>query len=752
MFTYLDLPLYALDTDQTYDLVYAVNIHPNIFSFLKKIRNFPIEGVLDSIFGPRFLMLFDRRSPDGYPWCERYSSLIYEFLKDFTVTGQYEHSSFSQNGNKTILGDRLEYKLTHPQNYFYFQFDFSEQTITNTTNKPVYLTYFTDAFADGNSLGRVSINKNTHRNIELTTPTLGRIYNKVAIKIAPIESFIVDKHCAFGSVMISNLDGSRNETLEEQLPNYYRYDKLEEFLIIFWDEIRDGFKRMGQYASHTYFTETFRPNNTYATLAESASPETDFEPVCISYPSTRNQSFFSREFYYSLVSNEITSIEFSDVPNWYRFASLIYGDPDIANRGKAIKVFFVGNQMQFRLWDWGIHPQSPISFLLPDFNRDEQQSFAGLLHTVTNTFYDSFYEITCEYPVETWTGAIVHNYPHFEPYLQFEPDYYEVTKAFIDGQFSRLTQSKESENTNMPDSIRVKEIHQALDASRYAYFAKEGKTYSRTANLGYYLERLARVLGISVNPDGSPKSIRQSKHVPQGAKIPVGWLIGQWGSNEGDSKEGQRGGNKGELRDGIAYEVIGNKFTKNPFTGEPNKIEEGGYVLCENLPQYLEILKDDIDKCLGLQSASANALPNAEKTDYIAYEGLHTLLAEAIFMLSSMSKQQQETWVSSLSAQAMSQEILAAFGTSIEIKEITVEIDKKPYKIPYPGLDDKAPTMFNMFSAVLQNIAPILLSVSRLRVRQQQVEVKEEEYAELGVPFISRVYDYSLKILKKKEN
>ena len=56
----------------------------------------------------------------------------------------------------------------------------------------------------------------------------------------------------------------------------------------------------------------------------------------------------------------------------------------------------------------------------------------------------------------------------------------------------------------------LKEIHAALDAGKFAYL--DGSTeQQRVSNIGYYLERIARVLGISVNSDGSIRSIRQSK-------------------------------------------------------------------------------------------------------------------------------------------------------------------------------------------------------------------------------------------------
>ncbi|MGL5871278.1 MAG: hypothetical protein ACRC2R_02730, partial [Xenococcaceae cyanobacterium] len=176
----------------------------------------------------------------------------------------------------------------------------------------------------------------------------------------------------------------------------------------------------------------------------------------------------------------------------------------------------------------------------------------------------------------------------------------------------------------MPDSIRIKEIHEALQAEKFCKDDKDPLN-RRVANLGYYIERIARVLGISVNSNGTIRSIRQSKAFPQGATIPPGWPIGQWGTNMGGSKDGQTGGNKDEERDGMAYEVRCNNFVLDPFTGTPTKITEGGYVLVENFFQLLHIILDDLDKGLGWQEAGANVLPNPNREDrYISYEGLNS--------------------------------------------------------------------------------------------------------------------------------
>ncbi|NJO93412.1 MAG: hypothetical protein HC820_01800 [Hydrococcus sp. RM1_1_31] len=122
----------------------------------------------------------------------------------------------------------------------------------------------------------------------------------------------------------------------------------------------------------------------------------------------------------------------------------------------------------------------------------------------------------------------------------------EFALAFYDTK-KQLELSQETES--MPDSIRIKEIHEALQAEKFCK-DDDNPQERRVANLGYYIERIARVLGISVNSNGTIRSIRQSKWLPQGATIPPGWSIGQWGTNGGEQRRtvwGQQGRGEGRI-------------------------------------------------------------------------------------------------------------------------------------------------------------------------------------------------------------
>lgn len=282
----------------------------------------------------------------------------------------------------------------------------------------------------------------------------------------------------------------------------------------------------------------------------------------------------------------------------------------------------------------------------------------------------------------------------------------------------------------MPDSVRIKEIHEALQADTFSTDDKDPNK-RRIANLGYYIERIARVLGVSVNSDGSVRSIRQSQWIPQGEEIPAGWSIGQWGRNQGASSEGQKGGKAEDDRDGLAYEVRSGRFELDSNTGEPTKIVEGGYVLVENLPQLLHIILDDFDKSLGMQDLGAFAIPSADKTKYSTFEGMASFNAEILYMLSALSINIRQGHVSSLKNQAMLMEVLAALGTPIALKQFKVDMgEKEPIPVPYPGLREDAPSMVDFFVWVLSNISPLVAAQLSLNPTEKDQSENQNDWSE----------------------
>lgn len=268
---------------------------------------------------------------------------------------------------------------------------------------------------------------------------------------------------------------------------------------------------------------------------------------------------------------------------------------------------------------------------------------------------------------------------------------------------------------------QVREIHLALDARKFAY-QDETEEVSRVANLGYYIERLARILGISVNEDGSIRSIRQSKRIATGDTIPSGWNIAQWGRNNGEDNSGQVGGDPEHEKDGIAWEIKTNKFKNDDFTGETNAIEQGGYALVENIPQLLHIIMSDLDRAFDLQNAGANVLPTPNGGMIASYQGMNNMLLDLLYTLGQISRQTTGSHVLAMKNQAILQEILSGFGLPVAVKEAEISAGEGlKGTLPYPGFALGSPTINDLHSVTLANIAALLGS---------KIEVKEEEEEE----------------------
>lgn len=284
----------------------------------------------------------------------------------------------------------------------------------------------------------------------------------------------------------------------------------------------------------------------------------------------------------------------------------------------------------------------------------------------------------------------------------------------------------------MPDSPILQEILdccqrvcRSLDAQKFSH--DDNSPEPRVANLGYYIERIARVLGISVNSNGTIRSIRQKRVIPRpnlAIALPDGWNFGQWGLNRGGGvagrNPGQLGGNSSDYRDGIIYEQRSNKLESSRFNPNETSIKAGDYTLCENIPQLLDEILDDLDKGIGWQELGAGAVPNADGSGkYCTFEGLAQLLTETAYMMSRVSQHTSQTQVATLVVQAVAYEILRATGQPLTPKSFQVDVGGEDYAVvPYPGLAPDAPSQMEQTSWILQNLAPILGAFAKINAEE----------------------------------
>ena len=306
----------------------------------------------------------------------------------------------------------------------------------------------------------------------------------------------------------------------------------------------------------------------------------------------------------------------------------------------------------------------------------------------------------------------------------------------------------------MPDSLRIKEIHQALEAQTYSKYTStdSGKEKARVANLGYLIDRIAKILGINVLADGvtykpkEPQLIAANDLDPETDQtvIPAPYRFAHWGYQETTVEQEQlktgvdEDGNDEfeetdapleDSFDGIIYEFMSNKFIEDPNSGEKTAIIPSGYGLVHNIPQLLRHILDDIDKGLGIQESAAFALRSAEDVatnstnpfdaefapKICTYEGLHSLVAENAIMASENSRRASSAQISSLITQACVYELMSIFGLPIEANyfeaatglEENTGVDIKQ-KIYHPAFSQNAPRIFELWVTLMNNIAPIL--------------------------------------------
>ncbi len=260
------------------------------------------------------------------------------------------------------------------------------------------------------------------------------------------------------------------------------------------------------------------------------------------------------------------------------------------------------------------------------------------------------------------------------------------------------------DNEFMPDSILIKEIHAALQADKYSK-DDENPDLLRHQNIGKMVEQIGLALGLNFKSNGQIRSARQTRWYAQGSVLPAGWPIGQWGTNQGGSDVGQVGGEMGEERLGMSYQVRSGRFEFDPRSGEPTKIEQGGYVLVENIPQLLHIIMNDFDKALGMQELGAFTLPSADKSDFMTAEGLASVIAETLYSISAMSISTSQGHVSSLKTQAITQQILKGLGLPCDVQQFPIDPGVgKQMMCPYPGVKPEAPTLSDLLFLVLRNL------------------------------------------------
>jgi hypothetical protein len=234
--------------------------------------------------------------------------------------------------------------------------------------------------------------------------------------------------------------------------------------------------------------------------------------------------------------------------------------------------------------------------------------------------------------------------------------------------------------TLVMDSPRTIDIHNALDAAKYAIDPTTGK--KRTANLGWYINRQSEVLGIRIKPDGTidevaEKTINRRLHVD--------------GSTENDTQKFNPNCFGSE---GMLVRHVPNKFS-------PSGTEAGGYRKVKDIPQLLAELHEQANAAMGYQEGTAIEIQLDGQT--YRYPNQLALLIELFVTAKQTATYSKGAFFSSVIGEQSIKEVMAGLGLRTVDKFLEFKVAGKTAKLYYKGIS-ASQSIRRKLSAVTTNI------------------------------------------------
>jgi hypothetical protein len=245
----------------------------------------------------------------------------------------------------------------------------------------------------------------------------------------------------------------------------------------------------------------------------------------------------------------------------------------------------------------------------------------------------------------------------------------------------------------MADSVKVKEIHAALNAGQYGN--NPLSPGQRTWNLGAMIHTIAVSQGLNFDANGKIMAVDNPVFYNDGDDVYNRYGDGQAGIawNDKDAK-GQSYGEPTPFV-GYAYDVMTPQLGVNKFSGEASDLLTGGLVGCPNIPQFIDSFKRDVMKTLG-GDESVCVVPSADGKTYSLYAGIADMLNELLYMGSYHSLMDMKNLVNTQKAVGMGQEILKGMGLSIDPKTFEMIIEGTTVEAIYPGIATSSPTIADL--------------------------------------------------------
>jgi hypothetical protein len=252
------------------------------------------------------------------------------------------------------------------------------------------------------------------------------------------------------------------------------------------------------------------------------------------------------------------------------------------------------------------------------------------------------------------------------------------------------------------DSPRILEIHQALDAGK---FALDDLGQPRVTNLGWYIERLGWFAGLRRQKNGDFLTEAQAKKYKRTRLNKPDWPAGQYSDSEW-----------GNLGMAIPY---------LPTAYENGQRQDNQWDLVHDLPQMLQALHDQIDASQGIQHNGEIRLPVGGKVQSYPNQGaMLTDLAMRVIELQTMA---EKMLVMDVETSNSVRELFAGIGIPVASKSVPVQIGGKTRQIYYPAFQAGKGSILDRLTALAQNIGIVLGALMPRNTKNEQMNPFERK-------------------------
>jgi hypothetical protein len=211
---------------------------------------------------------------------------------------------------------------------------------------------------------------------------------------------------------------------------------------------------------------------------------------------------------------------------------------------------------------------------------------------------------------------------------------------------------------------KVTAIWKALGGNKYGTNNIDN-TKDRVTNLGFLVERIAKVLGIRFDDNGKIEVDKE--------KATVRKVIDK-SKNIDSEKVGVNSFGEG----GMVVKRINNRFSHK------GEIVSDQCVVLQDIPDLIQEYFEQSNLALGIQESSAIEIKQG--TTAARFNSQLELLIELVNLMSSSNEMTRAALVSSLVTQSQTNELIAGLGLPSVTKTIPVKIDKKVTQLPFKGI------------------------------------------------------------------